>query len=298
MLSPAVYVNAYANLSSWLWFNGAWNWTDTGIIMYLQNSGAQQTAANIVENAFWDKLARANQGKSLRYVKTFNFDDYDYIPTSIHRTFIGKACPWEIQETIQLASSIGIVNDQNIDKYCHDNVGVDCGGFVAAYWGEAVPHMAAPNPAMATGISPRSFWADSTTWPDVLRRRRTDAGAIQPGDAAIFFKGVKDNNPDILAKKGSDGQWIEGSGSQAFHIGVVNNIGASGGAITMLEIAESSGAASIFGGNGVNVRTAQVAGTGKSGAYVYAEVGSKERIYFLAPIPGAGPEMPYDSSGG
>jgi len=38
---------------------------------------------------------------------------------------------------------------------------VDCGGFVAAYWGGEVPHMAAPNPKFATGISPRSFWADS-----------------------------------------------------------------------------------------------------------------------------------------
>jgi hypothetical protein len=94
--------------------------------------------------------------------------DYDYIPASIHRTFIGKACPWEIQETIQLGSSISVINRENIDKYCRDNIGVDCGGFVAAYWGEAVPHMAEPNPPMATGISPRSFWSDSKTWLDLI----------------------------------------------------------------------------------------------------------------------------------
>jgi hypothetical protein len=40
---------------------------------------------------------------------------------------------------------------------------VDCGGFVAAYWGEEVPHMVEPNPKFATGISPRSIWADSGT---------------------------------------------------------------------------------------------------------------------------------------
>src|SRR6185295_15931323 len=103
--------------------------------------------------------------------------------------------------------SIGLINEGNVDKYCRDNIGVDCGGFVAAYWGEAVPHMAAPNPPMAIGISPRSFWADSKTWPDVFRRRRTEFTAIKPGDAAIFFEGVKDNNPDTLAKKGTDGKW-------------------------------------------------------------------------------------------
>jgi hypothetical protein len=170
---------------------------------------------------------------------------------------------------------------------------VDCGGFVAAYWGEEVPHMVEPNPKFATGISPRSFWADSGTWPDVIRRRRTDFTAIKPGDAAIFFSGVKDNNPDIQAKKGPDGEWIAGSGSKAFHIGLVNAIGASSSSITSLEIAESSGAPSIYGGNGVNVRAAQVNGSGTSGSYVYAQVGNDERIYFLAPIPGAGPELPY-----
>lgn len=290
---PAVYAKAYAKLSSWLWFNEDWNWTGTPIVMYLQNSGKQATKAAVAEGAYWEALARANKGKSLRYVKTFNFDDYDYIPTSIHRTFIGKGCPWEIQETIQLASSIGLIDKTNVEKYCRDNIGVDCGGFVAAYWGEEVPHMVEPNPKFATGISPRSFWADSGTWPDVIRRRRTDFAAIKPGDAAIFFSGVKDNNPDIQAKKGADGEWIAGSGSKAFHIGLVNAIGASSNSITSLEIAESSGAPSIYGGNGVNVRAAQVNGSGMSGSYVYAQVGNDERIYFLAPIPGAGPELPY-----
>ena len=54
MLRPAVYVKAYAKLSSWLWFNDDWNWTNTPIVMYLQNSGDRQTKANVVENAFWE----------------------------------------------------------------------------------------------------------------------------------------------------------------------------------------------------------------------------------------------------
>jgi hypothetical protein len=32
---------------------------------------------------------------------------------------------------------------------------------------------------------------------------------------------------------------------------------------------------------------AQANGSGKSGSYVYAQVGNDKRIYFLAPIPGA-----------
>src|SRR5260370_8736131 len=129
--------------------------------------------------------------------------------------------------------------------------------------------MGEPNPKFATGISPRSFWADSGTWPDVIRRRRTDFAAIKPGDAAIFFSGVKDNNPDIQAKKGADGEWIAGSGSKAFHIGLVNAIGASSSSITSLEIAESSGAPSIYGGNGVNAPPAPVNRPGTSHSHYY-----------------------------
>jgi hypothetical protein len=294
MLSPAVYVQAYANLWSWLFVNDDWSYTSTPIINYLQNGlGAQSSNATLAHKIFMSKLAVAAKNPSIALVKTFNFEGYDYINQSITRTFIGKACPWEIQETIQLGSLIGVINTVNAYKYCTANIGVDCGGFVANYWGEGVPHMAAPTPFGSFGISPRSFWSDSQTWPDVLQRRRTAPTAIQPGDAAVFFKDIKNNNPDIAKQRGKDGKLIAGTGSEAFHIGVVNSLGASSSAITMLEIAESSGASSIYGGNGVNVRTARVIGTGKSGSYVYAEVGQNERIYFVAPIPGAGPEMPY-----
>jgi hypothetical protein len=41
------------------------------------------------------------------------------------------------------------------------------------------------------------------------------------------------------------------------------------------------------------VRSVGITATGKSGPYVYAAVGANERIYFVAPPAGAGPEMPY-----
>jgi hypothetical protein len=294
MLSPALYISTYADLWSWIVVDSNWSYASTPILNYLQNGlGAQSSNAQLAHRKFMSKLVEASKNQSIALAKTFRFMDYDYINQSITRTFIGKACPWEIQETLQLGSQIGAFSAEHVYKYCLDCMGVDCGGFVANYWGIGVPHMANPTPFGATGFSPRSFWADSKTWPDVLRRRRPAFTAIQEGDAAIFFKDVKDNNPDIAKQRDKNNKLIEGTGSEAFHIGVVNRVGASASAITMLEIAESSGAHSIYGGNGVNVRSVGITATGKSGPYVYAAVGANERIYFVAPPAGAGPEMPY-----
>jgi hypothetical protein len=239
------------------------------------------------------KLVAKSKNPSIQFARTFKFEGEDYINQSITRSFIGKACPWELQETIQLGSLIGAINTNNVRQYCLDNLGVDCGGFVANYWGEGVPHMAEPTIKGATGISPRNFWANSEIWSDAVRRRRVAATAIQPGDAAVFFKDIKDNNPDLAKQRDKSNKLIQGTGSEAFHIGLVNRISASANSITMLEIAESSGSHASSGGNGVNVRTAGVTGVGKSGPYVYAEVGKNERIYFVAPPGDAGPEMPY-----
>ena len=93
----------------------------------------------------------------INQVKTFNFNDYDYINNSIDRCFIGKACPWEIQETLQLASEVGAVTETNLLEFCRSSLGVDCGGFVANYWGEACPHMVKVNPLGWNGILPRGF---------------------------------------------------------------------------------------------------------------------------------------------
>ncbi|WP_323047348.1 hypothetical protein [Paraburkholderia sp.] len=143
------------------------------------------------------------------------------------RCFIGKACPWEIQETLQLASEVGALTETNLLEYCRNSLGVDCGGFLANYWGESCPHMIDVAPTGSNGILPRGFWSNDKLWPDVMSRRRQNAENVSPGDAAIFFKDVKDNNPDI-AKQRAGGKLIEGTGSEAFHIGVVNNAGFSG----------------------------------------------------------------------
>jgi hypothetical protein len=289
MLIPKAYADAYANLQSRMIVDGNWLVVNTPIVKYLQNSGKQAPNAQNELGKFRAKLKAKDA--SFVHAKTFNFQDYDYINQSITRTFIGKATPWEIQETIQLGSLTGVVNSKNVGVYCDKWIGVDCGGFVAAYWGIGVPHMVNPNPAGATGFSPRSFWNEDKT------RRRTSVTAIDAGDAAIFFKDVKDNNPDIQKQRDSNKNLISGTGSEAFHIGLVNSIDTSGGTITRLEIAESSGASSMYGGNGVNVHEVKVTAAGTSGAYVYAQLSNNDRIYFVAPPAGAGPEMPYRYAG-
>jgi hypothetical protein len=68
--------------------------------------------------------------------------------------------------------------------------------------------------------------------------------------------------PDIPKQKDSKGKFIEGTGSEAFHIGLVNSAGYGGDDFTSLEIAESAGSPSIYGGLGVNVRAGNIVSTG------------------------------------
>jgi hypothetical protein len=48
------------------------------------------------------------------------------------------------------------------------------------------------------------------------------------------------------------------------------------------------------GGWGVNGRAANVLSTGKSGKWVYCQSGTNERIYFVEPPRGWGPETAYN----
>jgi hypothetical protein len=298
MITPEEYVNTYVNLKSPLYENDSWRLMNTPIKKYLQNGKKPQSdnaqAAQQMLLAHLGKIFKSGKPQKFKF-KGYKHpgltdENYDYILNSITRTFLGKACPWEIQETIQLASLFGLVNED----YCRTYLGVDCGGFVANYWGEACPHMTDPMPLGWNGISPRNFWEVSSIWPDARKRRRKEAGDIRVGDAAIFFTWIDDKNVDNPAKSDGHGGHIKGTGSKAFHIGLVNGIGLAGDNITKLEIAESSGGESRYGGNGVNVRLAKVSATGKSQSFVYLKSGEDERIYFVEPPRGWGPELPWD----
>lgn len=295
MTTPANFARVYAQMFTWFWDGSDWVPRRAPIVNYLQHNGSKQDRnAAGAEKALRALLVAATKNPGVNTVKTFNYNDYDYINNSISRCFIGKACPWEIQETLQLASEVGAIAESNLLEYCRSSLGVDCGGFVANYWGEACPHMVDVAPIGWNGILPRGFWSNTQLWPDVMSRRRQKVSDVKVGDAAIFFKDVKDNNPDVAKQRDSTGKLIEGTGSEAFHIGLVSGVGYAGGQFTSLEIAESSGSPSIYGGSGVNVRAANVASTGTSGQWVYCPSGTNERIYFVGPPAGWGPETAYN----
>jgi hypothetical protein len=294
MTTPGEFASVYAQMFTWIWNGADWVPRRAPIINYLQHNGSKQDRnAAGAEKALRALLPAATGIADVNRRRTFNYNDYDYINNSIARCFIGKACPWEIQETLQLASEVGAVTETGLVEYCKSSLGVDCGGFVANYWGESCPHMVNVAPAGWDGILPRGFWSNTTLWPDVMSRRRQRPSDVKPGDAAIFFKDVIDNNPDIAKKRDKNNKLIEGTGSEAFHIGLVNNVGYAGDDFTSLEIAESSGSSSRYGGSGVNVRTATVVSTGKSGKWVYCQTGTNERLYFVGPPWGWGPETAY-----
>jgi len=294
MAIPADFARTYAQMFTWFWDGGDWVPRRAPIVNYLQHNDSQQDRnAAAAERALRALLPAATKIPHVNQLKTFNYN-YDYINNSITRCFIGKASPWEIQETLQLASEVGAVMESNLLQYCRSSLGVDCGGFVANYWGEACPHMVDVAPAGWNGILPRGFWSNTQLWPNVMSRRRQKVSDVKPGDAAVFFKDVKDNNPDIAKQRDSKNKLIEGTGSEAFHIGVVNMVGYGVDEFTALQVAESAGSPSIYGGTGVNVRSVNVLSTGKSGKWVYCQSGTNERIYFVEPPPGWGPETAYD----
>jgi hypothetical protein len=283
-MTPGEYASSYARLSTWFWTGEDWVFRRAPVINYLQSGkGTQSVNAAAAEKALRTALDRKTGIGGVNYLKTFNFNEYDYINNSIRRCFIGKACPWEIQEMLQLASEVGALSEPNIANYCMTSLGVDCGGFVANYWGEGCPHMADVAPAGWAGIAPRGFWAATA-------RRRPTLESISQGDAIIFFKDVVKNDPDIK-KQGTPGHYIDGTGSEAFHIGLVEEPGSSS-----IRIAESSGGKKALGGNGVGVRTASVlkVGTSSNGKWVNLQTGANEWLYFVAPPPGWGPEAAYE----
>ena len=142
-------------------------------------------------------------------------------------------------------------------------------------------------------------WKDQTTTTMIAVKnylqagnntQRKSASEIQEDDAAVFFEDVKNDDPNIMVQKGSDGKYDSSTGSQAFHIGVVASVTAIAGTdLVDLDIAESSGAPASSGGNGVNVRSlGKVKATVLRGLVWVLD--GKNRIYFTGKV---GPITPY-----
>ncbi len=281
-MSPAEYVNIYLNLSCWI----GEAFVATRVRNYLQDGKAPQSPqAKQAFNALVPAvraLAGLRPGTSLPAV--FDVSGDKYVGTSLQRVFLGKGAPDEIQDVLWLASLCGLLDEGSVANYADTNLGVDCGGFVANYWGIGHPSANNPNPSGATGFLPRTIW-------NTYRTHRKDAGSVAVGDAAVFFKDVKANNPDLVATKKLDGTYDTSTGSQAFHIGLVASASVGYDGTMRLEIAESSGAAATSRGNGVNVRSVQPAKPVVAGGLVYCPDGNN-RIYFTGAPSSASPYLP------
>ena len=271
-MSASEYVRTYLQLPVW---KNEESTTPISVRNYLQSGmGGQSTRA---ANAYAQLIAALPKqldtpGRSLP--ATFQVRGDQYVTTSLWRVYNGKGTPTEIQEALWLALICGLVNEATLSTYVDNNLGIDCGGFVANYWGIGAPSVSAPNPTGATGFKPRTIWG---MFPKLQRK---SAGEIEEDDAAIFFKDVKNDDPNIAAQPKAGGGYDPATGSQAFHIGVVSSVTAIAGTNQVdLDIAESSGAKASSGGNGVNVRSlGQVTATVAKGL-VYCPDGNN-RIYF------------------
>lgn len=277
-MTPSEYVDIYLNLGCYV----GDAFVRARVRNYLQDGKAPQSPrAKEAFSALKSAVAPLAGVSALPAVFNVNGDRYAF--SSLDRVFKGKGGPDEIQDVIWLASLAGLVDETNLALYVDTNLGVDCGGLVANYYGIGHPSPDKPNDPLATGIKPRTIW-DSKT-------RRRDAKSIAVGDAAVFMQDVKNENPDTKAVQKSDGTYDTTTGSQAFHIGLVASKTMLPDGTMTLEIAESSGQARS-GGNGANVRSLGTVRPLVSGGLVYCMDGAN-RIYFTAKPSDASPAMPY-----
>jgi hypothetical protein len=280
-MSASEYVRTYLQLPVWKNESAT---TPVSVRNYLQSGmGGQSTRAANAYAKLLAALPKQLDTPSKVLPATFQVRGDKYVTTSLWRVYNGKGTPTEIQGVLWLALLCGLVDDKTLTTYVDNNLGIDCGGFVANYWGIGAPSVSAPNPNGATGFKPRTIWG---MFPKLQRK---SASEIEEDDAAIFFKDVKNDDPNLAAQQKA-GSYDTSSGSQAFHIGVVSAVTAIPATNQVdLEIAESSGAPATSGGNGVNVRSlGRVTATVAKGL-VYCPDG-KNRVYFTGK---QGPVAPY-----
>jgi hypothetical protein len=277
------YVSRYLRLQ--VWFDKQ-STTMIQVKNYLQSGlGTQSANAKI---AYQKLLAGLPKLLGKQPGNVFEVDGEKYLLTSLWRVYNGKGALSEIQDALYLAVLCGLVDGKGLQTHADANLGIDCGGFVANYWGMGCPSESDPNPTGATGFKPRTIWG---MFPKLQRK---DASEIEADDAAVFFKDVKNDDPNIAAQpNAAGGGYDRKTGSQAFHIGVVQSAQPIAGTDQVdLTIAESSGARATSGGTGVNVRAlGQVKATVSKGL-VWCPDGDN-RIYFVGKDGAVSPYLPY-----
>jgi len=278
----AEYVSRYLRLTVWY---DKQSTTTIQIKNYLQSGqGTQSANAAIALQKLMNALPKL-VGKPLGNV--FEVDGEKYLSKSVWRVYNGKGAPNEIQDALYLALLCGLVDGKTLQSYADSTLGIDCGGFVANYWGIGRPTESDLNPEGATGFKPRTIWGK---FPKLQRKA---ASEIDVDDAAVFFKDVKNDDPNIAAQpKAAGGGYDSTTGSQAFHIGVVKSVTAIAGTDQVdLTIAESSGAPAPSGGNGVNVRALGKVKATVAKGLVWCPDGNN-RIYFVGKDGAVSPYLP------
>src|SRR5271165_4432449 len=92
MTTPADFARVYAQMFTWFWDGKDWVPRRAPIVNYLQhNDSKQDRRAAEAQRAVRALLPGATGMPHVNQIKTFNFNDYDYINNSIDRCFIGKA---------------------------------------------------------------------------------------------------------------------------------------------------------------------------------------------------------------
>jgi hypothetical protein len=278
----AEYVSRYLRLQ--VWFDKQ-STTTIQVKNYLQSGlGTQSANAKI---AYQKLLAALPKLLGKQPGNVFEVDGEKYLLTSLWRVYNGKGAPNEIQDALYLAMLCGSVDGGKLQTYADSSLGIDCGGFVANYWGMGRPSESDLNPDGATGFKPRTIWGK---FPKLQRKA---ASEIDVDDAAVFFKDVKNDDPNIAAQPNAAGGGYDSStGSQAFHIGVVQSVSAIAGTDQVdLTIAESSGAPASSGGNGVNVRQLGKVKATVAKGLVWCPDGNN-RIYFVGKDGGVSSYLP------
>jgi hypothetical protein len=276
-MQPASYADCYLNLYHYTRDDVA---VRVGIRNYLQNGKGQQSVNALAMQGRLFSAINKHLGRTGTSVpETFDIFQYVYLRNNLSRVFLGKGAPDEIQDCLWLMDRLGLVDNMTVNWYCDTCLGIDCGGFVANYWGFGRPEAGNTMPVGWAGMLPRDFWEGNA------QNRRRHRSQVDTGDAAIFFSTVKNDNPSLAAAKKADGSYDTSTGSKAYHIGLVDDLVPIGsdGTQVWLGITQSSGAVRSGGNNGVyaSVGTYLVKEANDL-VYCVKEDGT-DRIYFTGP---------------
>jgi hypothetical protein len=194
-MAPEVYARRYLNLSALL---EDFSICEVKIDRYL-NSGVLYSdtpekaspRAKRAQAAYF-KLYRAiaeELGLKRKPVPlTFSIAQIALELLGVKRCFDGKGSPREIRHVLWLASRYGHLQWATAQTYCTDNLGLDCNGFVANYYG-LIP--------------------DYLSTSDFDKNSRHNFDEIQAGDVIVFYKTLpKSPKPNCshVAVVGSDPQ--------------------------------------------------------------------------------------------